>query len=169
MNRTLFVGLMIGALWLLQCGNNGYSFKGISIPADVTSYNVELFKGNALNAPPNLAIETTENLKEKIRRESRLVLNEVNPDISFKGSVVDFRVTAEAPQPGTTSAINRLTIVTAVEYINHNNEKEGFKKNFSFFFDFSADVDLSTIQTQAVEEILNQISEDIFNAAFTNW
>lgn len=169
MKRTFFVLLTLGSLLLFQCGNNGYSFRGISIPADVTSYNVEVFKASAVNAPPNLPIETTEKLKEKIRRESRLVLNETDPDISFKGSVVDFRVTAEAPQPGATSAINRLTIVTAVEFINHNNEKEGFKKNFSFFYDFPASTDLSSIQATAVEEILNQIAEDIFNAAFTNW
>jgi len=152
-----------------QCGNNGYSFRGISIPADVNTYFVGQFKNNALNAPPTLAIETSEALKEKILRESRLILDDTDPDVEFQGTIVDFRVTAEAPQPGESSAINRLTIVTAVEYISNKNQEDGFKKNFSFFFDFDANTELASVQTAAIEDILAQLTEDIFNAAFTNW
>ena len=40
---------------------------------------------------------------------------------------------------------------------------------FSFFFDFPANQDLSAVESQAIEEILDQLMEDIFNAAFSNW
>lgn len=169
MNKLFFSLLLFFCLSIWQCGNNGYSLRGISIPADVSTYYVGQFKTNALNAPPTLAIETAEALKEKIRRESRLVLNDTSPDVEFQGTIVDFRVTAEAPQPGESSAINRLTIVTAIEYISNKNEEDGFKRNFSFFFDFPATTDLTAVQTQAIDDILAQITEDIFNAAFTNW
>lgn len=169
MNKYFFSLLILLVVSVWQCGNNGYSLRGISIPADVSTYYVGQFKNNALNAPPTLAIETSEALKEKIRRESRLILNETEPDVEFQGTIVDFRVTAEAPQPGESSAINRLTIITAVEYISNKNEEDGFKRNFSFFFDFPATTDLSAVQTQAIEDILAQITEDIFNEAFTNW
>ena len=170
MKQRLFVLLfLLSCTSFWQCGNNGYSFRGISIPADVTTYYVGQFKNNALNAPPTLAIETSEALKEKSRRESRLILNDTDPDVEFQGTIVDFRVTAEAPQPGESSAINRLTIVTAVEYISHKNKEDGFKRNFSFFFDFDANTELASVQTQAIEDILAQLTEDIFNAAFTNW
>ncbi|WP_367389687.1 LPS assembly lipoprotein LptE [Lewinella sp. LCG006] len=169
MKKYLFLLLVFLSLHCWQCGNNGYSFRGISIPADVSTYYVGQFKNNALNAPPTLAIETSEALKEKIRRESRLILNETTPDVEFQGAIVDFRVSAEAPQPGESSAINRLTIVTSVEYINNKDENEGFKKNFSFFFDFPSTTELASVQTQAIEDILAQLTEDIFNAAFTNW
>ncbi|RME92574.1 MAG: hypothetical protein D6772_16805 [Bacteroidetes bacterium] len=167
----LFLLLASVSLLLLgSCGTtNGYSLKGISIPAEVKTYYVAQFVDRATNSPPTLAIETTEALKEKIRRESRLIFNETEPDIEFKGSIVDFRVTAEAPAPGETSALNRLTIVTAVEYINRKDEEAGFKRNFSFFFDFPATTELASIQTEAVQAILDQLTEDIFNAAFTNW
>jgi hypothetical protein len=167
--KFLFLLLLFLSLHCWQCGNNGYSFRGISIPADVTTYYVGQFKNNALNAPPTLAIETSEALKEKIRRETRLLLNESEPDVEFQGTIVDYRVTAEAPQPGESSAINRLTIVTTVEYLSNKNEEDGFKRNFSFFFDFPATTELASVQTQAIEDILAQLTEDIFNAAFTNW
>lgn len=171
---SFFFGIVLAFCWVVGClsgcgSSNGYSLKGISIPPDVGTYYVSQFNNNALNAPPTLAIEVTEALKEKIRRETRLILNETDPDIEFKGTVVDFRVTSEAPQPGEFSALNRLTIVTAVEYISNKNEEDGFKRNFSFFFDFPADQDLAAVETEAITAILDQMMEDIFNVAFTNW
>lgn len=162
--------LSLSSLLFTDCGTNGYSFKGISIPADVSTYYVNQFTDRSLNSPPTLAIETAEALKEKIRRESRLTLDDTDPDVEFIGSIVDFRVTAEAPEPGETSSINRLTIVTAIEYKNNRNEEDGFRQqNFSFFFDFPATTTLASIQTDAIQAILDQLTEDIFNKAFTNW
>lgn len=161
--------LVFISLSFWQCGSNRYSLKGISIPADVKTYYVSRFKNNALNAPPTLAIQIEEALKDKIRRESPLVSNESEPDIEFNGTIVDFRVTAEAPQPGEFSSINRLTIITKIEYISNKNEEDDFEKNFTRFFDFPATTELAAIQSQAIEDILDQIMEDIFNKAFTNW
>ncbi|MCB0571715.1 MAG: hypothetical protein KDC66_18220 [Phaeodactylibacter sp.] len=147
-----------------------YSFRGISIDYEtVKTYYVEQFTNNALNAQPALAQRLAEDLKEKIRTESRLVLNDENPDIEFKGTIVRYDVSSEAPQPGETTALNRLTITTAIEYINNKNEDKGWKKNFSFFYDFSSSQDLSSVEDDAVSTISNQMMEDIFNAAFTDW
>ena len=146
-----------------------YSFRGISIDPAVRTYYVGQFRNNAVNSPPTLEVTLTEDLKEKIRTESRLLLEETNPDIEFQGTVVDFRVTSEAPQPGETTAINRLTIVTAIEYIDNTNEDKGWKQNFSFFFDFPSSTDLISIQDDAIRVISDQLMEDIFNKAFTDW
>lgn len=154
---------------LALCFSSCYSFRGISIDPAVNTYYVATFINNALNAPPALEQRVTERLREKIRTESRLVQSDVDPDIEFQGSVVDYRVTSEAPRPGEFASLNRLTIVLAVEYINNRVEDAGFRKNFSFFYDFPATVALQTVQEEAIDEILDQVMEDIFNEAFTDW
>jgi hypothetical protein len=146
-----------------------YTFSGISLDPTVRTYYVEQLKNNALNAPPILPQTLTEALKEKIRTESRLVFSDNNPNVEFRGSVVDFRVTSEAPQPGEVTAINRLTIVLAVEYLNNQDNKKNWKNNFSFFYDFPSTQDLSSIQETAITAITRQLMEDIFNKAFTDW
>lgn len=164
--------MRIGLLILLSFLLTGcYSFRGISIPDGAEQVVIENFTDNALNAPPNLALEATEQLRNKVRDEARLKIVERNPNLEFKGTLVDYRVTAEAPRPGQFSSLNRLTIVVAVEYINHMDENdEGWKKNFSFFFDFPGATPLSAVEDQAIEEILENITEQIFNKAFTeNW
>ncbi|TXB63476.1 LPS assembly lipoprotein LptE [Phaeodactylibacter luteus] len=165
----LILGLsLLSALLSSGC----YSFKGISIDySQVSTYFVERFASNAVNAEPTIAIRLTEDLKEKIRTESRLTLQEIDPDISFEGAVVRYEVTSEAPQPGEVTSINRLTIVTAVQYINNVNEEKSWpnKKNFSFFFDFPSTQTLADVEEEAISAISQQMMEDIFNAAFTDW
>ncbi|MCP3929251.1 MAG: hypothetical protein GY705_09150 [Bacteroidetes bacterium] len=146
-----------------------YSFKGISIPPEVNTFYVAEFDNKANNVVPTLAQTITEALKSKIRTESRLIWNETEPDVEFQGSIVDYRITAEAPQPGEYSGVNRLTIILSVEYINSTNEEDTWKSNFSYFYDFPADTDLISIQDEAIDAINEQLLEDIFNKAFTSW
>lgn len=158
------------ALLLIFVGlTSCYSFKGISIQPEINTFYVAPFTNNARNSPPNLEVTVAEALREKVRTESRLEQVNTDPDIEFQGTVVDFRVSSEAPQPGTFAALNRLTIVLAVEYINNQDEADTWKQNFSFFFDFEATQSLQSIQDQAISDILDQLTEDIFNKAFTNW
>ena len=106
---------------------------------------------------------------DKVRAESRLVLSEEEPDIEFRGTLVDYRITAEAPRTGESTAINRLTITLAISYFNNRTNTEIWQKNFSFFYDFSSAIDFSSVQETANKAISKQIMEDIFNAAFSNW
>lgn len=161
--------VIIYLLFTLAAFQGCYSLSGVSIGPDVNTYFVMQFRSNAANAPPTLEQTLTEALKEKIRTESRLVLDEIDPDVDFSGTVVDYRVTSEAPQPGELTAINRLTINVAVEYTNHREEGKNWRSNFSFFFDFPSSQDLASVQNEAIQAITNQLVEDIFNKAFTDW
>ncbi len=164
-NRLLFAIFLAIVFYLNSC----YSFRGISIDRNVTTYYVENFKNNASNALPAMEQLFTESLKEKIRTDTRLIYNDETPDIEFRGTVVDFRISSEAPQPGELVAINRLTIVLGVEFINHQDDEKNWRSNFSHFFDFSSSTDFASVQDEAVEAIRLQLMEDIFNRAFTDW
>ncbi|MFN7119843.1 MAG: LPS assembly lipoprotein LptE [Saprospiraceae bacterium] len=167
MNKNQLFTIFLLIITVIQSGC--YSLSGVSIDPSVRTYYVEQLRNNADNAPPTLPQTMTEALKEKIRTESRLVFSEENPQIEFRGSIVDFRVTSEAPQPGEVTAINRLTIVTAIEYVNNVDNKKNWKSNFSFFYDFPSTQDLASVQETAVAAITRQMMEDIFNKAFTDW
>lgn len=108
-------------------------------PADtgeLKTYYVPQFLNNADNSLPNLPIQLTEALKDKVRLQSTLKYTDEDPDIELRGTLVDFRITSEAPRVGETTAINRLTITLAIEYFNNRTQKEVFKRNFSFFYNY---------------------------------
>jgi len=161
----LFISFLL--LPIYQCCT--ISLSGATLDPELKTFYIPNFTNNAENALPSLSQRLTEDLKDKVRAESRLVLSETEPDIEFRGTLVDYRITAEAPRTGESTAINRLTITLAISYYNNRKNTEIWQKNFSFFYDFSSAIDFSSVQETANKAISKQLMEDIFNAAFSNW
>lgn len=145
------------------------SQSGASIDPRIETYYVGPFINNSDASLPNLDQQLAEDLRNKIRLNSRLRQNDTNPDIEFQGTLVGFRITSEAPSANNRVAINRLTITLAIEYIDNKTDDKGWKKNFSFFYDYNANTDFSSVEEEAISTISTQLMEDIFNAAFSNW
>ncbi len=167
-NLFFAVSLLVGALaFCLGC----YSFKGISIDPNDQTFFIQTFDNVAPAAPPTYAIEFTELLKQKIRTETRLRLQQDNPDLEFSGQVTGYNVVPIAPKPGEVVARNRLEIRISVTLTNNKDEKRSWTnpKDFSFFAEFGNDQDLLSIQDRLISEINPQLLEDVFNAAFNNW
>ena len=162
---TLWSFLLLMLLSIESC----YSFKGISIPAEVNTYFVADFSRIARNAPADLEIKFAEGLRDRVRTESRLNYADTNPDVEFKGVIKRFETKAEAPQEGSIVTQNKLTLEVEIEYISNLNEEDGWKRSFSEFEFFSAEANLSDVQDDLINTLVNRLTEEIFNASFTNW
>lgn len=156
-------------LLVLLAATGCYTFKGYSISPEIETFFVEQFENKAFNAPPNINQTFSESFKLKINRESRLVLDSRNPDILFSGAITRYTVTSVSPEPGETTALQRLDVTVEVEYTNTRDLEDQWKQSFSFFADFLPDQNLLDVQDQLIETIFIQIQEDIFNKAFANW
>ena len=165
--------ILILCLSLSSC----YSFKGISIAPNISTFFVDQFQTGVANAPPDLGQRFSENLKDIILSNSRLDLVESAPDIEFTGRIASFSVQSVAPSRDTNndgatefgSSLNRLTITVFVDYINNQNDEDTWNQTFSFFKEFDSTSNLSDVQEELIDEIFEQLTNDIFNRAFTNW
>ena len=48
-------------------------------------------------------------------------------------------------------------------------EEDDWSQTFSFFEDFDNDSNLEDVQDELIDNIFEQILQDIFTRAFTNW
>ncbi len=166
-SKTLLLGLFFFIiLGVTACK---YSFTGISIPPDVRTFYVAPYTIQTPNADPNLSQTFSDALRDKILRESRLSLSDTDPDCEFNGIITRYSISPVAPEPGEITAFNRLDVTVNMEFINSKDEAQSFEKNFSYFAEFGTDQDFLSIQDDLVETVNEQLVEDIFNAAFTNW
>jgi hypothetical protein len=166
--KTPYMFILSIALFATGC----YSFKGVSIPSDVNTFYVESFQlaASAAAAPADINQRFTDALRNKIRTESRLTYAETSPDVEFSGIVEGFSITAEAPQEGTsTVALNKFQINVKVSFVNNKDETKNWTNTFSFFRTFTSDKDFISVQDGLVTEIFKQLTDDVFNKAFTNW
>jgi len=168
-NRFVFMRYILLALFASTLVSGCYTFKGFSIDPELTTFRIAQFNNTTFNSPPNINQTFTEALKRKISRESRLVLDESNPDIQFDGTITRYNVSSVSPEPGEFTALQRLTITVNIEYTNISDEEDKWQQPFSFFADFPPEDQLIDRQDELIAIIFDQILEDIFNKAFTNW
>lgn len=161
--RILFI------LWMTALMTGCYRLKGFSISEDLKTFHVMDFRNTTPNAPPTIQQTFSEQLKEKISRESRLTPDDQNPDITFSGTITRFSVTAVAPERNATTAANRLDIAVSITYENTREADDRWTQSFSHFLDFPPDRNLLDVQDDLIDQIFDQIIEDIFNKAFTDW
>ena len=74
-----------------------------------------------------------------------------------------------AIQANEVAAQNRLTISVKVNYTNTIDESQNFSQTFSHYADFDSTQDLSSVEIELIEEIVEVLSENIFNKALANW
>ncbi len=160
--QSIFIGIII----LFQ---GCYSFNGISIDYNkVKTFNVVNFENRARTVVPNLTITLTEELKDKIRNETRLV-SSPQGDIEFLGTITRYEVSPLAPTEGENTASNRLDMTVSVEYINHTDTKENWKRNFSVNQDFLSTQNLIDVQDELIDLMSKEMIQDIVDKAFSNW
>ncbi len=163
-----FLYIILGSIIFIN--GCAYSFKGISIDySKVQTFSLGEFPNNALNVVPTLSQDFITKMRDKIINDTRLDNVTANGDIQFNGEITGFDITAVAPVEGETTQFNRLTIRINVEYSNIADEKQNFKQSFSWREDYSSTENLTDVQDDLIDVILDQIAEDIFNKAFTNW
>lgn len=161
--------LFLLALQTLLAGCKVYSFTGASLPADIKNFSAELFQNQANNGPASLPQVFTDRLKLKFQTEANLRMVPAEGDLQFRGAIVGYNYTSEAPVAGATSGLNKLTITVRVEFVNTKDDKDTWTENFSRYAQFSSNEDIATVENQLIEEINRQLVDDIFQKALVKW
>ncbi|WP_428740708.1 LptE family protein [Tenacibaculum sp.] len=168
MKKTLYiVSLFIGLTTIIGCG--AYSFTGGNT-GNAKTIQVDFFPNQAPIVEPTLSQKFTQDLQDLFTRQTNLTLVNTGGDLHFSGEIVDYRITPMSATAQQTAAQNRLTISVNVNFVNALEEKDNFEKRFSFYYDYGANQQLTgSVLETALDEILERITQDIFNASVAKW
>src|SRR3546814_296999 len=132
--------------------------------------SVDFFENNAPIVVPSLSQEFTEELKDRIRNQTRLSMIRTDADASFSGNITGYSINPTAVQGNDRAGLSRLSITVNVKYTNSLNEKLSFEQSFTQFKDFStASGSIQSQELQLIRDINKMLTEDIFNRAFADW
>ncbi len=146
-----------------------YSFSGTNLETDIKTFTVYYFPNRARLINPTLSQNLTEELRNRIERQTSL--NEISDrgDIEFEGQITGYEFKAMSVQKDDVSAQTRLTITIKVKYTDNKHPENSFEKNFSSFEDFDSSQAISSVEDDLTAEIIEKLVEDIFNASIANW
>ncbi|WP_276389247.1 LptE family protein [Eudoraea chungangensis] len=158
-------------LLLLGCG--AYNFTGGDV-GSATTFQVNYFQNYAAQSPgstfdPGLDRDFTLALQDLILNQTSLDLVNSDGDLLYEGEIVEYRVSPMTATAEQRAAQNRLTIAVNVRFFNKTKEDVDFETRFSFFYDYDANSQLSSVRDEAHQAIFERITQDIFNASLADW
>jgi hypothetical protein len=145
------------------------TMSGASIPENLNTFSVQYFENRAPLINPVLSQNLTEGLKDRISNESRLNLVNGTGDVDFSGEITQYSVRPMAIQADAVSAETRLSMTIKVRYKNYKDPKLNWESSFSAFRDFESSQNINAIENDLTEEMIEELTENIFNKAFADW
>tara|TARA_R110002073_G_scaffold220418_1_gene380548 strand:+ start:32870 stop:33373 length:504 start_codon:yes stop_codon:yes gene_type:complete len=167
MKRIRHLLLLLIVLTSVSCGV--YSFTGGST-GDAETIQIDFFPNNATLVEPTVSQKFTVALQDLFQRQTNLKLTNSGGDLHFEGEIIEYRTIPISATAEQTAAQNRLTIGVRVRYYNKLVPEDDFEKSFSFFSDYGANEPLTgTVLEDALTEIFERVTQDIFNASVAKW
>ncbi len=174
-NKLSFFVVSILALTVLVDGCKiSYSFTGASISPAVKTVFVDYFQNRARVVNPTLSQTFTEAMKDKFVNESGLSMGRDQGDLEFSGEITGYDIRPlSIQQSGSTgkdfASMNRLTVSVKVVFVNNKDHTQDFNTSFSAYYDWESTQSLNSVESTAVEVIVAQLMDDIFNKSVANW
>ena len=145
-----------------------YRFNSASIPPEVKTVKIGFIENKARYINPQLSPKLTDKLQQKIVSQTRLTrTNNDDAHYQIRGYVSDYSVTTSGIS-NQQAATNRLTVGVHITFLNTLTAKtEEF--DISRSFDFSANLSLPQAEGALTEDIIRNVTDEIFNRIFSNW
>jgi len=147
-----------------------YGFREkTSIPDSVKTVNIHIIENHARYQNTQLSPRLTERLRLKITNLTHLTQttsDNANWDVS--GQITDYSVSTSGVSDKQAS-INRLTISVTMLLDRKNPELQDNPVTVTHSFDFSANLTLQQAEAQLMDEIVRQLTDEIYNNLFQRW
>jgi hypothetical protein len=171
MGMHLFVKFIlpitICATLISGCGI--YSFRDAVIPENVKTIKIGFVENKARYVNPQLAPQLTDKLMQKIMNQTKLTRTN-NDDAHYQifATITNYDPSQTVGVSAQQASTNRLTVTVHIvlkKTLDNKEQEFDVTRNF----DFSATLTLNQAEGQLMEDILRNITDDIFNQIFSNW
>jgi hypothetical protein len=168
--KYLLIILSSGLIFVSVTGCKiSYSFSGASISPQVKTISVQYFLNRASLVQPGLSQSITDALIDKCKAQTNLSFINGSGDVSFEGQITDYNTRPLTVSADASAAMNRFTISVKVKFTNAIEPDLSFEQTFSQYQDYDSNLDLSQVEKELSDKIINLLIEEIFNQAFVNW
>jgi hypothetical protein len=141
------------------------------MPPEWKTFTVKTLENNAANAPLNLAPKLSEDIKDGVQNNTRLLLNTKSGqgEVNIEGVVTNYSLIPVALQQGDNAAKNRLTITAQFTIFITKPKEQTMKLTSSRFVDYDSNIDLASVEQSLMNQINEQIVQDVINKLLSNW
>lgn len=161
--------LTVMMLLLVSCSVS-YKFNGASIDYTKTkTIQIADFPIRSSYVWAPMASIFNNQLKDVFANHTRLIQVKRNGDMKIEGEITQYSQRNKAVTAEGTSAQAELSMTVNVRFTNNANHSEDFKKQFTATSTFETTQSLNSVQEELVTQMVEDITDQIFNATVANW
>lgn len=161
--------LTVMMLLLVSCSVS-YKFNGASIDYTKTkTIQIADFPIRSSYVWAPMASIFNNQLKDVFANHTRLIQVKRNGDMKIEGEITQYSQRNKAVTAEGTSAQAELSMTVNVRFTNNANHSEDFEKQFTATSTFETTQSLNSVLEELVTQMVEDITDQIFNATVANW
>ena len=157
---------------LNSCGV--YKFNDVSVDPTIKTVRINIFNNRAQYVNPQLHPTLTDRVRQRIVNQTRLSqTNSDNAHFDINGVITNYSISTSGISTGGNNnqrqaSMNNLNVTV---HVTVNNTLKGEVKEYdiSRAFPFNASLSLQAAEAQLLDEMVRNLSDDIFNRIFSTW
>lgn len=170
MREVRYIGLFCFLVICCAGCKIAYSFNGASVDYTVTkTVSIHDFPNQAPLVYPPLSQNFTEGLKDIFIRRTKLQMVSANGDLDLEGEITGYAVAPMAVKEDAYSSMTRLTLTVRVRFANRANPDKDFERSFSAYREFNSNTMMESVQDELNEELIKEITDQIYNSTVADW
>lgn len=156
--------------WGLHACSVSYKFSGTSIDYTKTkTISIDKFpiRANYVWSPMESMFYNS--ITDAFAQKTKLKVLKRDGDLQLAGEIVEYSQTNKSISSDGYSAQVQLKIAVNVRFTNNQKHEEDFEQRFSATAEYDSSQQLSAVQEELVQEMIDDIVDQIFNATVANW
>lgn len=168
-NKRPWIAALLLLLFLPGCIS--YSFTGTSIPNDVRTISISFFPDNSQSGLGDLSNRLNNALINRFVNQSRLSLTGERDDADswLEGNIQSYRNRPFSVGGDEQANLNEIQIVVRATFQFVNSEQPEYSKTFTGSATYDVLQNPVDGEIEAATEALQQIANNAFNDAVSNW
>jgi hypothetical protein len=168
---SVFLGIFSVALFSYSSCKVSYGFreKTPAIPDSIKTVKINAILNQAPYQNPQLSPRLTERLRQKIVSQTKLSQTTGdNADWEISGFISDYSVSTSGISDKQV-ATNRLTVAVQITLNRRKDNQQDDPITITHGFDFDSRKTLQAAENELLDEIIKQMTDEIFNNLFSKW
>lgn len=166
--RGIFCALAV-SLCLTSCMIS-YKLNGASIDYNVVkSITLETFVNRSPYQWAPMAPMFNESLSDIYVKQTKLKQIKEGGDLHLSGEITGYDQINKSISADGYSSMVQLKMTVKVHFENNSDHNEDFDRDFSASREYDSKQQLSAVQDDLVQQMIDEIVDQIFNATVANW
>ena len=169
-NKNIVKLILMLVLPLVAACSVSYKFNGSSIDYTKTkTISIATFPNRAAYVWAPMASIFNNELVDEYSKKTRLQQVRRNGDLQISGEITEYTQSNKSVSADGYSSQVELKMTVNVRFVNNSNHSEDFERTFSASQTYDSSQPLTSVQDDLVNQMVKDITNQIFNATVANW